>query len=81
MKLPVVGTLTVRSPAATPKSPSTATVTVTVRGDAGAGLAVTVKVASPPSVTGDAPAAIDTTGGGRSSSAMDTLPDAGAPTV
>ena len=48
--LPVVGMLTVCEPVVTPKSPLWATLTLTNRADAGTGLAVTVKVALPPSV-------------------------------
>ena len=48
--LPDVGTVTVRVPGETPKSPDCETVTVTVSGAVGGGSAVIVKVASPPSV-------------------------------
>ena len=81
--LPVVGTVTVRVPAEMPQAPSVVTATVTGRSADGAGVAVTVKVASPPSVTA-APAETVTagvSGGGSSSSCTETVPEAGAPTV
>ena len=53
--------------------------TVTASADAGTGLAVSVKVASVPSVTGLVPAAIVTAG--SSSSRTVTVPDAEDPTV
>ena len=65
-----MGTVTVREPGDTPKSPDCATDTVTVSGEDGAGSAVTVNVASPPSAI-PPPAATLTTGtaaGGGSSS-------------
>ena len=77
--LPVVGTITVRSPATTPQAPAAATLTVTSSAAAGAGLAVSVKTASPPSVTGDVPAAIETAD--SSSSRTATVAEAGEPAV
>ena len=79
--LPVVGTVTVREPVETPKSPVWATVTLTDNGADGAGLAATVKLAFAPSVT-PAPAATLTsgvTGGGSSSSATFTDADPAIP--
>ena len=49
--LPLVGMLTVWAPVVAPKSPSWVTVTLTDSASLGAGVAVTVNVASPPSVT------------------------------
>ena len=49
--VPVVGIVTVRVPVVTPKSPLWVTATLTDRSFPGAGLALTVKVASVPSVT------------------------------
>ena len=60
--LPEVGTVTVREPSDTAKSPLWVTATVTSRPAAGTGLAESVKVAAPPSVT-FAPAAMVTSGG------------------
>ena len=79
------GTVTVfgpRSPAAT-KLPVSDTVRLTVRSDPGAGDAVTVNVASPPSVTAS-PAVIFTTGvagGGASLSFTVTLADGVVPST
>ena len=47
--LPDIGTVTVREPGDTPKSPAAATATVTSNPADGVGTAVTVNVATPPS--------------------------------
>ena len=59
--LPDVGMLTVCAPVVAPKSPTWPTVALTDSGALGAGLAVTVKLALPPSVT-PLPAVIATRG-------------------
>ena len=81
--MPVVGMVTVCGPAAMPYAPVAATVTLTARSAAGAGLAVSVKVALPPSVTAFPADSVTAgvSGGGASSSRTVTLPDAGSPTV
>ena len=58
--------MTVREPVDAPKFPSWLTVTLTDSGELGAGLAVTVKLAFPPSVI-PLPAVMLTTGLGGSS--------------
>ena len=73
--LPDVGMLTVWVPVVAPKSPTWPTVTLTDSGAVGAGLAVTVKLALPPSVT-PPPAVIlisGVAGGGSSLSATFTV--------
>ena len=74
--VPLVGTVTVREPVDAPNSPFWLTDTLTDSGELGAGLAVTVNVASPPSVIA-LPAVMLTAGvmtsGAASLSSMSTV--------
>ena len=78
----IVTALSPSAAAATKSLPAfSETVSVTARSASTARSAVTVNTAFPPSVTDAAFAVTFTTGGGRSSSAMATVPDEAAPTV
>ena len=78
--VPVVGTVTVREPGDTPKSPAAVTATVTSNPADGAGTAVTVNTASPPSVT-PAPAVMLTSGSCCTSGSGWTTVCAGMPST
>ncbi|MXX81570.1 MAG: hypothetical protein F4Y69_11175, partial [Chloroflexi bacterium] len=74
--IPLVGIVTVREPVVTPNSPCWLTVTLTESGELGAGLAVSVKLAFPPSVMAP-PSVMLTTGvAGDGSSLSDTATEA-----